>query len=83
MSADASGETLRVMLARLEGKVDAALAVQGARVEEHAVDLKDHEARLRVVESKPTVSPRLLWTGLVSAVLAVSAASPLLDRFYS
>lgn len=66
-------ESLQVTLARLEGKVDAALAHQGARVDAHADDIADHEARLRVQEARRTVSPLQLWTAFVSAVGAASA----------
>lgn len=75
-------DTIRVMLARLEGKVDAALAVQGSKVERHEVNLADHEIRLRNVEGRSTVSPRMLWTTLTSAAVTLAALSPFVANLY-
>lgn len=42
-----------VAFARLEAKVDVALAQHGARIEAHASDIADHERRIRSVEARP------------------------------
>lgn len=78
-----AADSVPVTLARLEGKVDAALAQQGVTIAGHAADIADHETRLRAVEVKPTVSPRQLWTVIGSAVAVFATLSPLLERLYS
>lgn len=60
---------------RLEAKVDIALAQHKQRLDDHAVDLGDHEGRLRALENKSTVSPSQLWTSVLSGLTAVSAAA--------
>lgn len=88
------GDDLRVMIARLEGKVDAALAGTGAVVAEHArrIDALEaqrsaDDARLRAVEQRPTVSPRAMLAATATAVTAtaalVTALAPFIDRLYS
>jgi hypothetical protein len=42
----------------------------------------DHEARLRVQEAKPTISPRALWTFAIGAVGALGAVIPLVTHSY-
>ena len=89
-------ETTRVVLARLEGKLDV-IAVQLSALirtqDDHearlralearpAADSSDHEARLRTIEARPTVSPRQLAAALVTALGALATASPLLARIY-
>ena len=76
-------DSVPVMLARLEGKVDVALAQQGAKLDGHAAEIADHESRLRAVEAKPTVSPRTLWTVIGSVIAAFATISPLLERLYA
>lgn len=83
-------DDLRVMLARLEGKVDAALAGQGATVSEHGRRITESEARadafdarLRAVEQRPTVSPRAMLAGLASVATVAAALTPFVDRLYS
>lgn len=83
---------------RLEGKVDAYATTQGERISRHQEVLDDHETRLRSqeasmpenakerlreIENRPTVSPRVLWTTIASAVAAFAALSPLLERLYT
>jgi hypothetical protein len=72
--------TLLLAFTRLEGKVDVALAQHGADIKSQGEDLKDHEARIRILESRSTVSPRVLWTTVVSAAGLVIASAPFLDR---
>lgn len=79
---DDTGE-VRVTLARLEGKLDAALAGQAAKVDEHARRLADLEPRVRLIEQTPTVSPRAMWAGLGTVAALVGVAAPFLDRLYS
>jgi hypothetical protein len=66
--------SILVALTRMEAKVDVALAQHGARLDNVETDMTDHEARLRTLEAKQTVSPGKLWT-------AVSGASALLLAF--
>lgn len=78
MTAEGNSEVL-VAIARLDGKLDLALAETAAL---KAADA-DHESRIRVIEAKPipdeetdkrlkgleakrTVTPGQLWTGLIS-----------------
>lgn len=75
--------SLLIAFTRLEGKVDVALAQHGADLKAHHETLADHEARLRALESTPTVSPRVLWTALVSASGIIFSALTLIDRFYT
>ncbi|CCQ44655.1 hypothetical protein ARTSIC4J27_582 [Pseudarthrobacter siccitolerans] len=64
----------------MEAKVDVALAQHGADIKSQGRDLEDHEKRLRVLESTPTVSPRTLWTTVASIGGLALAAVPFLDR---
>ena len=57
-------ESVLVLLARLEGKLDAALA--GAEMLKETSS--DHETRIRVLESKQTVTPKFLWSSLIGGI---------------
>lgn len=48
---------LRLVIARMEAKLDVALAQHGARLESHGRTLQDHEARLRAVEGNRGADP--------------------------
>ena len=72
-----------VTLARMEAKIDVVLAQHEAKIEQHSDNLQDHEERLRALEAKPTVSPRVLWTTVASIIAAVATVAPLLSRLYS
>lgn len=71
---------LLIAFTRLEGKVDVALAQHGADLAVHGRELKDHEDRLRRLELTPTVTPRTLWTVVVSAAGLMIAATPLIQQ---
>lgn len=82
--------SLLIMMARLEGKVDVALAQQGAKTDEHGRRLDALEtqrdaddARLRAVEQKATVTPRAMLAALAAFAAIVAALTPFLDRLYS
>lgn len=98
-----SATSLDVTLARLEAKVDVALAQHGAKIEQHGSEIGelrqrvarvedrpiasvdgviDHEHRLRVVEQRPTVSPRQLGAALATGLGLLLAAVPFVDRIY-
>lgn len=73
--------SLLLAFTRLEGKVDVALSQHGGRLDtvdklltQHiaatAATRTDHEARIRNLEATPTVSPKGLWTAIVSAIAA-------------
>lgn len=81
MGESADGVTeVHVILARLEGKLDANLAAHGGDINALKAQTLDHEARIRTGEKeinrldrRPTVSPRQLWTGFTGAVAAGAA----------
>ncbi|GAB1641779.1 hypothetical protein [Krasilnikovia sp. MM14-A1259] len=72
-----------IAFARLEGKVDAALAIQSTKGDEHTRRLDDQEVRLRHLEATPTVTPRAMWSAVATIAAIVSALTPLLARLYS
>jgi len=59
------------VLTRLEVKLDTSLA-RG----------DDHELRLRVVESRKTVSPRDLWAGIGTAIAAGAALASIIRAIF-
>lgn len=67
-----ASDSMLVILARLEGKVDANLAGLGRDVHTLKGARDDHEVRLRSIEARSTVSARQLWAGLAGTV-AVAA----------
>lgn len=69
-----------VTLARLEAKVDVAIARQGAQIEAHDADIDDHEARIRALENQPHIKPFTLWTALIGGITAFVALSPFLQH---
>ena len=73
---------VRVILARLEGKLDANLAAHGGDIATLKANYSDKESRLRVQESRMTVSPAQLWTGLLGAVGAASALGALVKTIF-
>lgn len=74
---------LLIAFTRMEAKVDVALAQHGADIKAQGTQVVDHEARIRKLELTPTVSPRVLWTSVVSGAGIVLAALPLLQQLYS
>lgn len=76
-------DSVQVTLARLEGKVDVAIAQQGAAIANQATTIADHETRIRTVEAKPTVSPRALWSGVCGSAGLLAVILPLIERLYS
>lgn len=95
---DGTNERLAVTLARLEGKVDVALAQHGASIAAHDREIIDHETRLRAVEGKvperaedrlravegrSSVSWKQLWAAVASVAALIAGLSPLLERLYS
>lgn len=76
---------VRVILARLEGKLDANLAAHGGDIATLKSNDADKEARIRFLEAevnrvdaKPTVSPKQLWLGFTSAAGAGAALAAIL-----
>lgn len=72
--------TVKELLVRLEGKfetletkIDGWLQAQDQAARDMRDDLKDHELRLRDLESRKTISPLQLWT-VVSGGLLVAVA---------
>jgi len=53
----AADSATHVMLARLEAKVDVALAQHGAQVESHAQQLARLEAKVGKIEDRPVAAP--------------------------
>lgn len=74
---------LLIAFTRLEGKVDVALAQHGADIAVQGKEIQDHEARIRALESTPTVSPRALWTTVASAAGLMVAAYPIIQQIIS
>ncbi|HEY0774178.1 MAG TPA: hypothetical protein VGD51_08865 [Nocardioidaceae bacterium] len=62
-------ESSAVILARMEVKLDHALASQA-----------DHEQRIRVLEDKKTVSPFQLWTVTASGVATLGVIAGLASK---
>lgn len=73
---------VRVILARLEGKLDANLAAHGGDIATLKANDADKEARLRVQEGRRTVSPAQLWSGLLGAVGAASAVAAFIKTVF-
>lgn len=48
---------VQVFAARIEAKLDVALAQHGAKLDEHGRRLADVEIRVRAIESRPRVEP--------------------------
>lgn len=63
-------DSVAVILARLEIKLDQALS-----------GVADHEARLRSLESRGTVTGKQLWGGLVGSVTAATGIIAILSLF--
>lgn len=63
-----------VTLARMEGKLDR----MSDRLADLARDHIDHEARIRAMETKAVVTPRMLVTG-VAVATAIASALPILN----
>jgi hypothetical protein len=67
-------------VARVEAKIDVVLAQHETKIQAHGDELADHESRLRVLESRATVSPRALWTTVSGAAVLLVTLSPVLTR---
>lgn len=74
----AEQQDLRVGLARLEGKVDAALTGHGSRLEVLEISTRDQETRLRGLELRPVVAPRHIYAGVVLACMILGAVVSIL-----
>lgn len=81
---------VRVWFARLEAKLDVALATHGARLEQHGRDISQlchdvegHDSRLRELETRPVVSPKAVWTAIGTLAACVAVLLPVLDRLYN
>ncbi|AWY06654.1 tail needle protein [Microbacterium phage Zeta1847] len=78
----ASADPVVAAIARLEGKVDVALALHGADLRELRHDRDDHEVRIRAQEARKTVSPRDLWVGLGGAAATGAALASIIRTIY-
>lgn len=54
----------------LGAKIDTVVASHGQQLLSIQEDVKDHEHRLRLIEARPVVAPRTVWT---AAALVLSA----------
>lgn len=77
----AAETTTLVALTRLEAKVDVALTQHGADLKAQGRDIADHEERLRVVEQRPYVAPKTLWSAVVGGGGLVVAILSLVQTF--
>lgn len=68
-------DSVLVLIARIEGKLDAVLQ-RGEAAEKRQ---EDHEARIRVLEAKPSVSPRFLWLAVTSGAACVYSIIQFVD----
>lgn len=66
---------IRVLLARFETKLDLVIG-------QHGETLKDHEARIRTVEERKTVSPAGLAAALVTGMTVLGGLVAFFDRLY-
>jgi hypothetical protein len=80
MGEDDSG-TIRLDIARLEGKLDVAITGQGAEIRELQKDVADHEQRLRTEEQRPRVTPKHVYAGLSAAVMVLTGIAYLFKFF--
>ncbi|MEV0267729.1 hypothetical protein AB0H43_03055 [Hamadaea sp. NPDC050747] len=76
-------EATAVILARLEGKLDAAILQHAVMLSEHGRRLDDIEPRLRAQEQRSVVTPAAMWIALGVLAAIVAAVVPFLDRLYS
>lgn len=81
---------VRVALARMEGKLDVALATHAGRLDNHGEkiaanerELADQDKRIRALEILPTVSPKQLGAAVLGVIAALGAVAPFLDQLYS
>lgn len=74
-TSNADATEFRVMLARFETKLDLVLGQHDSR-------LTDHEARIRTVEERKTVSPMAMLASSATAVALVGGVLTFLDRIY-
>lgn len=77
-------EDTRVTLARLEAKLDVALAQHTARLDRLTDQGNDHERRLRAVEARPLPpSVASMLAALMAVMTVLVAVVALLDRLYT
>lgn len=73
---------VQVGFARLEAKLDVALAQHGAKLDEHGRRIADTEERLRAVEARPVVSPRSVWAAVATLGGLAGVAFTFADHLY-
>lgn len=86
---DVTEETeVRIILARLEGKLDANLAAHSGDISALKTQNADHEARIRATEreitrvaSLPRVTPKQLWAGLTGSVAVMAGLAAVAKAF--
>lgn len=81
-SDEPSNTDLVVIVTRLEAKVDVALAHQAAELSAVLKSNADHETRLREIEKRPTVSPRVLWASVCSGAGLVFGAVTIVNNIF-
>jgi hypothetical protein len=86
---DTPGTNVEVMFARLEAKLDVALAQHGATLDKHAEDIAevrkvqdDHEKRHRACETRTVITPKMFLGTLGGLAAVVAALTPFLDKIY-
>lgn len=62
------GTSVQVALARLEAKLDVALADHSARIREGERRRDDHEDRLRFLEARPVVQPKHVYASIMVGI---------------
>ncbi len=64
-------EEIGLAVVRIEGKLD----LLSSRQEDAAKQSVDHEARLRYLEQKSVVTPKVLWSSILGASTIVGVVS--------
>lgn len=70
-------DSVFVLLARLEGKLDAVLA--GNVLTKEKVD--DHEIRIRAIEARPYITPWKLWSSLLGTATFIVTVLQIINWF--
>lgn len=66
-------DSIGVQLARMEAKFDVAMATFITRMDSFSKDVNDHEARVRVLETRPYIRPAVMWT-LIGIIVSIVGA---------
>lgn len=74
--------SIQVTLARLEGKLDVSLATHGSEIGQLKEGDADKEKRIRVLESRSTVTVAQLWAGLIGVVTVATGLTTFIKNVF-